>query len=93
MFKLIREDTGQPHPAELNKPGLRSDCIRYYDAFCYLGSCRLWSQVGPSAIQISEIESYLRMVGIGCHETQMKYMRVIRQLDGAYLDFQAKKAK
>jgi len=53
----------------------------------------LWSQVGPSSIQISEIESYLRMVGIEECDTKMKYLRLVQQLDEIHLTHIASKAK
>jgi len=81
LFKLIKEDTGKDHPALSNKPALRSDCIKYHDAFCFLGASRLWSQVGPNPIQVSEVESMLRMMGIESSETQLKYLRLIQRMD------------
>lgn len=97
LFKLILEDTGVPHPAHASKPTLRSDCIRYYDAFRHLSVSRLWNQVGPQPIQINEIHTYLNLVGIEDTSTKLKYLRLIQTLDNVERDFiaqqQSQKAK
>lgn len=87
LFKLILEDTGKPHPAALTRPALRDDCIKYYDAFCLLSACRMWSEVGPQPIQISEVESYTRMAGIDEPRTRLKYARLIRRLDTVVINY------
>jgi hypothetical protein len=86
MFKAVYEDTGEFHPAHARKPALRKDCIRYLDAFRHLSAGRIWSEVGPQPIQVSEVESYLGMVGIKNSDTKMKYLRLIRLLDNFELD-------
>lgn len=80
LFKMLRDD-GAPHPAELTKPALRSEYRRYYDAFRSLSASRIWSQIGPNPLQISEIRAYLEMVGIEDPETKMMYMRLIQGMD------------
>ena len=82
FFKVIREDTGIPHPADVGRPALRSDCIKYFDAFRYLGASRMWSEVGPQAIQVSEVTAYLKdIVGIKSHRTRQKYLRLVQSMD------------
>lgn len=76
------KETGSPHPAAAKKPTLRSDCHRYFDAFRHLSVCRLWDQVGPQPIQISEVKAYLGMVGIADAQTSLKYLRLIQMMDG-----------
>lgn len=93
LFKLIYEDTGQHHPAYQTRPSLRDDCIKYYDAFCLLSDCRMWSEVGPQPIQLSEIDAYLRMVGITDVFTKLKYARLIRRMDGVTIRFLNEKRK
>jgi hypothetical protein len=78
---VIFENEGHHHPAQARKPALRSDCIKYYDAYRLLGASRIWSQVGPSSIQVSEIKAYLDMLGIEDPLTKLKYMRLIQQMD------------
>jgi len=72
---------GNIHPAELTKVALREEDRRYYDVFRSLSASRIWSQVGPNPIQISEIAAYLGMVGIEDHATKMKYTRILQGLD------------
>ncbi len=85
LFKLIYEDTGHHHPAYLNKPALRDDCIKYLDAFRLLSASRLWSEVGPQPIQLSEIKAYMQLVGIKDKSTKLKYVRLIRSMDSVTL--------
>lgn len=80
LFKMLRDD-GTPHTAELTKPALRSDLHRYYDAYRSLSASRIWSQIGPTAIQISEVRAYLDLVGIEDPQTKMKYLRLIQGMD------------
>ncbi len=96
LFKLIYEDTGTYHPAYLNKPALRDDCIKYLDAFRLLSASRLWSEVGPQPIQVSAISAYLSMVGIEDISTKLKYLRLFRIMDVVVIDHiteQRKKAR
>lgn len=81
FFKVIREDTGIPHPADVGRPALRSDCIKYFDAFRYLGASRMWSEVGPQAIQVSEVAAYLGILGIEDTYTKQKYLRLVQSMD------------
>lgn len=93
MFKEVLKHEGHPHPAALRKPALRGDCIRYFDAFCRLGASRIWSQVGPQPITISEVESLMNMSGVEEPETRMKYLRLIQGMDRVELTFRQEKAK
>ena len=85
FFKLVKEDTGVPHPADIGRPGLRDDCIKYLDAF------RLWSEVGPQPIQVSEVESYLNIAGVEVPYMKLKYLYLIQQLDQVELKHIARK--
>lgn len=76
-----------------SKPALRADCIRYFDAFRLLGASRIWNQVGPQAIPLSEIESYLNLNGITTRETRLKYVRLIKSLDLVELRYIQEKQK
>lgn len=41
----------------------------------------MWNQVGPQPIQVSEVKSYMEMVGIEDPDTRLKYLRLIQGLD------------
>ena len=86
LFKAIREDTGIPHPSDIGRPALRSDCIKYFDAFRYLGASRMWSEVGPHAIQVSEVAAYVGMAGITDPYTKLKYLRLVQAMDRVELE-------
>ena len=85
FFKSILEDTGRPHPAAAAKPALRGEDIEFYDAFCLLGARRLWSQVGPNAIPISEIVAYLDGIGVSGSRLRERYIRLCCAMDGVEL--------
>lgn len=53
----------------------------------------MWTQVGPVPLQISEIESYLRIAGIEDTDTKLKYLRLIKTLDRIELRFIHSKSK
>lgn len=80
LFKNMRAN-GDIHPAELKRPALRSEDKRYYDAYRALSASRMWSQIGPSPIPVSEVNAYMDMVGIEDPETKLKYLRIIQGLD------------
>lgn len=81
MFELVRRDTGQIHPALATKPALRRDCLRYYEVFHALGASRVWSQVGPQPLQVSEILALVEAKGIEEPETKLKYVRLVQRMD------------
>lgn len=92
LFKVLRED-GVPHPADNTRPALRGDCIDYYDAFRFLGASRMWNQVGPQPIPVSEIMSYLTGMGVTNLEDRERYLRHIKDMDNLELTrFQEKRA-
>lgn len=51
----------------------------------------MWTQVGPSPIQISEVESTLRIFGVEDPSTKLKYVRLIQMMDGVELSYHASK--
>jgi hypothetical protein len=93
FFKNVYEGEGKHHPAYLRRPALRRDCVRYYDAFRVLGASRIWSQVGPEPILVSEVESFLNMSGVTDPDTKLKYLRLIKQLDRVELKYLHSKTK
>ena len=94
LFDLIQQDTGKPHHALASKPALRGDCIRYYDAFCLLGASRIWSQVGPQPLPISEILALVNQgLGIADPDTRLKYVRLIQGMDHTEIAFHSRNRK
>lgn len=93
LFEAVYKETGQHHPACLRKPTLRSDCIKYHDAYRSLGVARIWSEVGPMPIPLVEVEAYLRLAGIGDPSTKLKYLRLIRRMDMVELEHLRAKAR
>lgn len=72
---------GNVHPAELSRPALKDQDRRYYDAYRSLSASRMWTEIGPSPIQVSEVHHYLQMAGIEDSGTKLKYLRILQGLD------------
>lgn len=72
---------GDVHPAELTKTALRSEDERYYGVFRSLSASRIWTQIGPNPIQVSEVRAYMDMAGIEDSATRMKYLRLVQGMD------------
>ena len=53
----------------------------------------MWNQVGPQPIAISELDAYLRVVGVKSEEEKAKYLRLIRLMDDVELNYQFAKRK
>lgn len=83
----MKKDTGEYPPYYRNKPRLRKDCVKYYDAYQLLSRSRIWSQVGPEPIQISECLALVKD-GLGIREsyTRMKYLRLFKRMDEVHLE-------
>lgn len=81
MAKAYFEDTGKIHPSIATKPPLRRDCIRYLNAYRLLSGARLWDQVGPKPIPVSEVLAYLQATGVKGSEAINRFLRVIRRMD------------
>lgn len=91
MFENMRKD-GLRHPAERTKPALRRDCIQYLDAFRTLSASRLWNQVGPQRIVLSEMTNWLEQLGYRGEEL-IKACRMVSTLDDIEVsDFYKKQA-
>ena len=89
----MRRD-GLTHHAEKSRPALRSDCIVYFDAFRFLSASRLWNQVGPQPVPVSEIKAYMEVAEIEDPNEKLKYLKFVSDLDGIEVrHFYAKKAK
>ena len=41
----------------------------------------MWSEVGPQAIQVSEVAAYLGILGIEDTYTKQKYLRLVQSMD------------
>jgi len=88
---LRQQEAGQQVAALDNAPELYEWLICYWKAFSDLSSTRNMSQVGASAILISEIGSWLDFNGIYEHESRSDYMYYIRQLDSEFLNYTSEK--
>jgi hypothetical protein len=77
----------------LSRPRLKQQDRPFYDAYYTLAAARSAGLSGPEAIPVSEILAYVNLLGISSQEERMKYMRLIQQLDLAYLAHMREKAE
>jgi hypothetical protein len=92
FFKLVKEDTGVPHPADIGRPGLRDDCIKYLDAFRYLGSLSLMERSRPAAHTGERGGGHISTLpAIEVPYMKLKYLYLIQQLDQVELKHIARK--
>ncbi len=91
LLQLQRENGVTP-AALLNRPTLPQELVQTYNAFIILNRARGKNMAGEQPIRLSEIYAYLGIVGETCPERRGATMRLICEMDGAYLEHQAKKA-
>lgn len=58
-----------------------------------MGSRRLWNQVGPLPIPVSEIKAFLGLVGVSDPSTCLKYVRLIGKMDDVERNYLFEKSK
>lgn len=69
------------------RPQLHRDALEYWEAFQVLHVSRANTGFGPGPILLSEIVAYTELMEIPMGEEQRQYMRLIRAMDRAYLDW------
>lgn len=62
-------------------------------AYQTLEEGRTGGMAGPNPIPVAEIEAYCNLAGIVSQPERLKYLRLIRRLDRAYLDHWAENNK
>ena len=84
------EERGEVIPALLNKPELGEFLIPYWIAFRTLSTSRRIG-MGVGAIPLSEIESYIRIYGIGDLEECEDLVYLIGEMDDEFIKHVNKK--
>jgi len=92
-FETQAKKTGITAGPMKNRPRLKPEDVVYYNAFQTCNISRPAGAVGYCAIPISEILSYLQLVGIALREERVKYLHLIQELDRIALDHWAEEAK
>lgn len=78
-------------PALEEKPEIYPDLLPDYLAFCQLSSSRPVGLSGAEALRLSEIFAYMQIFDISGIEERRLFLKRIRILDRAYLDWHQKK--
>ena len=78
-----------------DKPELKPELMMFWDAFATLSASRVYSlrfgkkdtqYMGPDAILLSEISTYMREIGIICTEQKLRTIRILQKMDAAFID-------
>jgi hypothetical protein len=81
-----------PHPAVLRKPPPSAEDDIYYVGFCILGGRRLYSQVGPQPIPLTEIMAYMDEACMTDLDDRETFLEIVCDLDACEMNLLAKKA-
>lgn len=94
QFFLGIAASGKPTPiALLEKPALYESSQEFYYAFRTISQGRMHSEIGPQAIQISEVLAYCDMMGIDRVDDRSVLLQLIQAMDSAYIDKSLSKSK
>lgn len=76
-----------------NRPSITNDDTPYLDGFRHLDRSRVYGQYGPLAITLTDVLSYLQLITEENVEERLKFLRVIQNMDGVYLEHAAQKSE
>ena len=92
-LRHIERETGVTPNALAVKPGLDKGGFGILHAYDLLDQSRLHSEIGPQALQMSEILAYLEISGVEDGYDRLFFLRTIKRLDVIYLNHCAEKQK
>lgn len=87
----IQRSTGETPRALLDRPRMEPGTNPYWDAFWLMSSGRGSGMNGHLPIAMSEILSYLHLIGEDRSSEKLKLLRIIRNMDTVFLSHFAKK--
>lgn len=87
----IQRSTGVTPRALQERPRLEPGASPSWDAFWLLSGGRGSGMQGPLPVALSEILSYLHLIGEDRSSERLKLLRIIRNMDAAFLSHIAKK--
>lgn len=87
------DDTGVPHPDALKRPPPSEEDDVYYVGFCILGGRRLYSQVGPQPLPLTEILAYIDELDVTDVDEREEYLDILTDLDSAEMDHISKRVR
>ncbi|WP_048769176.1 phage tail assembly chaperone [Oligella urethralis] len=93
----LEKQTGKPNPRLASRPKLRAELTPYFQAFNSLSRSRQFTDSSILPLRITEIEAYLRILGVPQGQAQLRWLRFIQAMDGVhmkwYSDRQSRKTK
>lgn len=82
-----RAKVGKTPQALLDRPQLKLTDMAFVEAYQVLDGGRTVGFNSPDPIPLTEIQAYLDLHGIVNKALRLKYLRLIRKLDSAYLEY------
>lgn len=73
-----------------DKPELTRWTVPVWMAFQVLSAGRFYTEAGPGAIPLTEIEAYLRLTNVE-GEDWFSYVLMLRSMDAVFMEYAAKK--
>lgn len=92
-LKAEEAATKRPNPRLASRPTLRTDTREYWTHYLTLADTRNYNQAGVQPISISTISDYLDLCGIRRGEPALKFFRIMRAMDNAYMTWLNEKNK
>jgi hypothetical protein len=89
---IVRE-TGTTPAALSSRPVLFEDLYFYWKSFWLLSASRSWTFGGPAGITVSDIKSYLDVVGIRSAETRVEFLEIVSALDARWVELVRSRSK
>lgn len=93
QLEALRKRRGEVPSAFENKPELYEDSVPYWTAFLNLSVSRLFNEMGPMPLAVSDIEAYLNIYGVCDIDRRIAYYEAVVALDNQWLKFQRENNK
>lgn len=74
-----------------NRPTPRPDSTKYRKAFSRVSAAREFSEVGPQSVTVTEVLSYMNLIGEYDPSEREVYLNHIQAMDAVFLDYMRKK--
>lgn len=93
MLAEMQETMGVTPQGLASRPPVMDEDLPYLSGFRALSRCRVQGQYGPRAITMVDIQAYLLLTHEEGVEERLKFLRIVQDMDGVYLDHAANQAK
>jgi len=89
----MEDATGRTPPALARRPALEAGSVAVLQAYDMLDQSRQYSELGPQALQMSEILAYMEIARIHDADERLLFLKTMKTLDVIHLNHYAKKLR